>query len=307
MVEALEITNSGGVIQLVISKIIGGLGNQMFQYAAGRALAERHGVPLCLDLSGFQGYRLHQGFELNRVFRCETSTADTDLLRTQLGWRAGRLAQRILRRPPFAIFRGRRLVVEPHFHYWAGIFDAPCDCYLNGHWQSEKYFKGIEKIIRSDFTFRTEPEGENEELARQIAGTQAVSLHVRRGDYVSDAKTRAVLNLCSLEYYQSAIRLIAEQVEHPHFYIFSDDIDWVKSNLMLTFPCSFIDYNRGKESYNDMRLMSLCRHHIIANSSFSWWGAWLGKNPEKIVMASRRWFVDGRSDRDLVPDKWVRL
>ena len=161
--------------------------------------------------------------------------------------------------------------------------------------------------IRADFTFRLPLENKNAELAKQINQVNAVSLHVRRGDYVNNPKTTATHGLCSLDYYQASIRYVAERVQQPHFFIFSDDIDWVQSNLKIDFPCVYVQHNRGAESYNDMRLMSLCRHHIIANSSFSWWGAWLNPRSEKIVIAPRKWFANQTDVQDLFPAGWVTL
>lgn len=292
---------------MVISQIIGGLGNQMFQYAAGRALALSRNVPLRLDISSFKEYRLHNGFEIPQIFSGEFEIATGCDLQKVLGWRSGRFARRVLRRSQMAFIRGNQFVVEPYYHFWDGFFDLSGDCYLEGYWQSAKYFSPIAEAIRSDFTFRLPLSGANRELAGQMTQNGAVSLHIRRGDYVSDVKTRTVLNLCPLEYYQRAVRFIAERVDRPHFFIFSDDPAWVKSNLKLEFPCSYIDHNRGAESYNDMHLMSLCRHHIIANSSFSWWGAWLDPRPDKIVVAPERWFANGNSTSDLLPREWFQV
>lgn len=119
----------------------------------------------------------------------------------------------------------------------------------------------------------------------------SVSLHVRRGDYVRNSRTNATHGVCSIEYYQSAIEYILERVKHPILYVFSDDIEWVKQNLRTHLPTEYIDHNQGAASHFDMRLMSLCRHHVIANSSFSWWGAWLNPDPNKIVIAPRKWFA----------------
>jgi hypothetical protein len=132
-------------------------------------------------------------------------------------------------------------------------------------------------------------------------------MHVRRGDYASNPKTGATHGLCSLDYYEEAIRYISERVEQPIFFIFSDDINWVKCNLKVDFPCQYVDHNKSMESFNDMRLMSLCQHHIIANSSFSWWGAWLNPGQKKIVIAPRRWFLNSNNVEDLYPASWVRL
>lgn len=292
---------------MVISHILGGIGNQMFQYAAGRALSLTHDQRLLLDLSDFSRYRLHHGFELNKVFNVAAERAQVSAVHEMLEWRANRFVKKVLRRPQFVWMRGKKFVVEPHFNYWPDLFNLADDCYLSGYWQSEHYFKSFESVIRRDFTFREPLEGRNSDLALEIANTQSVSLHVRRGDYVNDSKTANIMDVCSLDYYRKAISYIVEHVENPVFYVFSDDMAWVRQNLPMIFPCVYVDHNHRAESYRDMQLMSLCRSHVIANSSFSWWGAWLNPNPEKLVVAPKSWFRNGTDDRDLIPPGWVRV
>ena len=292
---------------MVISNIIGGLGNQMFQYAAGRALALTNDRSLLLDLSDFTAYQLHHGFELSRVFSLVAAKAEPSTTHELLGWRENYWARKILRRRQLAWLRGKKFVVEPHFNYWPDFFNINDDCYLYGYWQSERYFKAFEAIIRQDFIFREPLQELNAELSLDMATKQAVSLHIRRGDYVSNPKNHNIMSVCDLEYSRLAINYIATQVEQPVFYLFSDDMAWVKQSLPMEFPSVYIEHNSGAESYRDMQLMSLCRHHIIANSSFSWWGAWLNANPEKIVIAPKHWFSNGNDDTDLIPDEWIRL
>lgn len=292
---------------MIISNIIGGLGNQMFQYAAGRALSLKREQPLLLDVSGFANYGLHQGFELQRVFDLPITIANSMDVRNVLAWQANPLIKRRLSSPRWSKLRRDGFVVEPHFHYWSGISHVPQSAYLMGYWQSEKYFQELADIIRADFAFFVLPSTKNSELTQQISQVNAVSLHVRRGDYVQNPITLATHGLCTLDYYQAAIQTIAESVEQPHFFIFSDDIAWVTANLKMDFPSHYITYNQGAESYNDMRLMSLCRHHIIANSSFSWWGAWLNPSPNKIVIAPKQWFADDKNVSDLLPPNWITL
>lgn len=293
--------------ELVVSQIIGGLGNQMFQYATGRAISLNSDVPLVLDVSGYANYRLHNGFELFKVFNFAPSIATKKDIYSVLGWRSGKIFRKIMMRPSGIIFRDPKMIVEPYSHYWPEITNVSRCCYLAGYWQSEKYFKNVETTIRADFTFKNTPSQLNAELAEQIRQVDAVSLHVRRGDYAKDLKANATHGLCSLDYYQSAVRWISDQIKQPHFFVFSDDIDWVTNNLRIDFPCHYVDHNQGVESYNDMNLMSMCRHNIIANSSFSWWGAWLNKSPEKIVIAPKKWFADGREVKDLFPHGWVTI
>ncbi|HQS38500.1 MAG TPA: alpha-1,2-fucosyltransferase, partial [Methylotenera sp.] len=160
--------------------------------------------------------------------------------------------------------------------------------------------------IRKDFTFKLALSVKNSAIIEQISQVNAVSLHVRRGDYVTNAKN-AFIGVCSLEYYRKAVEYVKNQVDKPVFFVFSDDIEWVKSNLPIDFPCFYIDHNHGIESFNDMRLMSHCKHHIIANSSFSWWGAWLNANSEKIVIAPQQWFANNTNVNDLLPESWIKL
>lgn len=292
---------------MVISNIIGGLGNQMFQYAAGRAISLERDTSLRLDISGFANYGLHQGFELQRVFDCPAEIASEADVRGILGWQFSPGIRRVVSRSSMSVFRREGFVVEPHFHYWPGIKKVPRDCYLAGYWQSEKYFQTHASAIRADFIFKSPPANRNAELAGQIAQVNAVSLHVRRGDYAKNPKTNATHGLSPLEYYQSAIQLIAEQVDQPIFFIFSDEPSWARENLKIKFPCQYVDHNQGAASYNDMRLMSKCKSHIIANSSFSWWGAWLNPDPEKIVIAPKKWFANDNDVNDLFPQGWVTL
>lgn len=292
---------------MIVSHIIGGLGNQMFQYAAALALATAKGVPLNLDISAFEDYRLHNGFELSRVFSGTFEFANEQQIERMLGWRGYRPVRKVLKRPQMSLFRSNCFVVEPHFHYWPEFFELTDDCYLVGYWQSERYFKSIEDKIRRDFTFKAELSGMNKDLAGLIAQCNAVSLHIRRGDYANNAKTNATHGTLPLSYYQKSISLIAAKVATPNFFIFSDDINWAKENLEIPFPCQFIGHNQGLASYIDMQLMSLCKHHIIANSSFSWWGAWLNSSSDKIVVAPQKWFANGNSVVDLFPSGWMHL
>ena len=292
---------------MIISHVIGGLGNQMFQYAASRALSLERDEPLYLDIQDFKGYALHNGYELNRVFNINTPLAGSIELKKVLGWRAYSPVRKKLYRPQLRKFRGKRMFVDTQFSSWHQINDVPNNCYLMGNWQTEHYFKSFLEVIREDFSFRLLPAGLNAELAEQISNVVAVSLHVRRGDYVADPSSLAFHGLCSLDYYRSAIDYISSRVANPVFYIFSDDIPWVRENLIIDYPCHYVEHNKGSESYNDMRLMSLCKHNIIANSSFSWWGAWLNPREDKIVIAPRIWVAGNFDTSDIVPDTWVQL
>lgn len=279
----------------------------MFQYAAARALAIRKSVPLKLDVSAFASYGLHQGFELARVFNCSVDLAQAEDVRNMLGWQSSPRVRNLLSRFNIEMLKSRNLVTEPNFKYWEDINEVPDDCYLEGYWQSEKYFSEATTCIRNDFTFRQPLNKKNSELASLISQVNGVSVHVRRGDYVNDPRTASTHGVCSLNYYFEAIKYIADRYPKVHLFLFSDDIKWVKENLSLDFPCSYVDQNNGVDSFNDMRLMSMCNHHVIANSSFSWWGAWLNPSPDKMVIAPKHWFVNATNTLDLIPVNWVRM
>jgi hypothetical protein len=279
----------------------------MFQYAVGRTIAHRHRGALALDVSAFRDYKLWQYslgvFKIAEKFggfphRGPVRAVGQRLRLPGFSWNLGRL-----RIPGFTYL----LTERRDYSFDPTMLTAPRNLYLDGYWQSEKYFREIEDIIRREFSFKIEPDRQNREMATRIKGVNAVAVHVRRGDYVSDPVTNQHHGTCPPEYYRQGAQLIAAQVLNPHFFVFSDEPDWARANLELGGPATFVAQNGPEKGYEDLRLMALCRHHIIANSSFSWWGAWLS-NSGGIVVAPKRWLnKDDIDTRDLIPDGWVRL
>lgn len=293
---------------MIIVRLCGGLGNQMFQYAAGLAAASRNGSEVKFDTEWFDATCLHQGLELRRVFGLELPEASSTDLRKVLGVCARPAVRRLLSRRLLRVLRPKSLLIEPHFHYWAGFEALLNDVYLDGYWQSEKYFSAIADTIRQRFRFIEPLEPRNAALLDEMQACVSVSLHIRRGDFVSDPRVRRVHGVDLSEYYPAAVATMVEKVGPERFYVFSDDPQWVHAHLRLPVPYTVVDHNRGAASYRDMQLMSACRYHIIANSSFSWWGAWLNPRPDKIVIAPRRWFNVNRFDtRDLYCPGWIVL
>lgn len=293
---------------MIVIRLTGGLGNQMFQYAFGRATANRLGVEMRLDLSD-STLSIHQGYELKRVFGVEAKVATESEMDSMLGWQRPEIIRKLIKKLKLAALVAKGWVEEPYFHFSAKMLQVPDRTYLSGYWQSEKYFEDATECIRSEFKFSTPPSALNEVLLQEIADTNttAISLHVRRGDYVHNQAVSQVHGNCSLAYYHAAIQYVMQYVHNPLFYVFSDDMDWVCNHLEMPFPHQLVTHNRGESSYEDMRLMSVCQHHIIANSSFSWWGAWLNANPKKIVVAPKNWFADENLPHDLFPDGWIAL
>lgn len=292
---------------VVLARLIGGLGNQMFQYATGRALAERHGVPLLLDASGFAHYELRR-YELAELSIQSRVATEDELARAGVVAITPTLLNRVKRK--LGMQRPANVLREGSFTYDARIEGVQAPVYLDGYWQSERYFVGIADMLRKEFTLNAPTDSANADMASRIAaaGNKAVSLHIRRGDYVNNPHTAQYHGVCSLDYYRAAVEHVAARVADPHFFIFSDDHAWVSENFRLSHATTLVDVNGADRGVWDMALMKACGHHIIANSSFSWWGAWLNPAVDKIVVAPERWFAGASHDTsDLIPSTWVRL
>lgn len=286
---------------MVITKLIGGLGNQMFQYAAGRSLAVMNSCQLKLDIMDFSDYKLHNGYELHLYNIDASIAAEEDIAQLNKNW--PRLIHRIFKKIGIS---EPSCFLEKSFAFDDNFFDTECPVYLDGYWQSYKYFQPIETTIREELTPRKPLSELSLQVAEQIAQSNAVSLHVRRGDYVNNPTTNKVHGFLGISYYQKCIQIIRDKVTDPHFFVFSDDIPWARENLGLSTNVSFVEHNHGLNSYEDMRLMSLCQHHIIANSSFSWWGAWLGASTDNIVLYPDKWFASNERDTStLCPPQWL--
>ena len=283
---------------MIVVALTGGVGNQLFQYAVARALALRRGVAVGLDTRWYRGRR-GRNYALDR-FAIRTEPVDRGLLPARDGKILGRLLAG----------RGGRLKVhrETGLAFDPAVADLPDGSYLRGVFQSERYFADHEATIRRDLAFADPPDAANRALLAEIGEGLSVSLHVRRGDYVANPKIASVHGTLPLDYYARAVELIASGASgDPRLYVFSDDPAWAAENLDLGLVTRIVDHN-GNRATEDLRLMAACRHHILANSSFSWWGAWLNPSADKIVVAPRPWFRDpALDDSTIVPERWVRL
>ena len=267
---------------IVISKIKAGMGNQLFQYAAARNLSLRHHIPLLIDVSHYF---------TSAVRKFELGYFNIPDLETNLE-PYGEMV--------FDVYK------EPHFHYDPTFGQLEGNIYLDGFWQSEKYFKSIRPILLEELKVKETYVSHLQQMTDTMKSRHSVAVHIRRGDYISKrfSDTHGVL---PYNYYTRAIDLLAK-VLPIKLYFFSDDMEWVKDNVMVHHPHEFISKSITKNHLEDFHLMSQCRHHIIANSSFSWWAAWLNNYPEKQVIAPEQWFNNLPHDtKDLIPETWIKI
>jgi hypothetical protein len=292
---------------MLIVRLKGGLGNQMFQYALAKSLALA-GKEVFLDAS-FS----HYSTETKRAFSlgCFNTDPQLQILRSsQLPW--------VFRNPPGDILK--KVAIKLRLMGFAGnwsyflerqscfhpeVFDLKEPAYLDGFWQTDRYCRQYWAAIVHDFTLRDSFSGFSDCL-ENIRKVNAISLHIRRGDYLTNPTSKAVHNVCAIEYYRAAYQFMVERVHDPVFFAFSDEPDWVKANFGFLGKSFKIISDRKIRDYEELILMSYCQHHIIANSSFSWWGAMLNHNSGKIVIAPRQW-LHGEQPVDLIPDAWIQL
>jgi len=294
---------------MIVFQAQGGLGNQLFQYAAARRLALQHQVPLVLDAHWFSHPRPGETPRPLELDHYAVSLQKASV-RQQRGWAVYRSRwARWLSLAPAVL--PLRLLREQGFGLNANLLQAGDGVYLSGFWQSEGYFADIRSTLLAELQPVAAPGAQDQQLLAQMHGLQAerraVCLHVRRGDYVSLASASSYHGVCSLAYYQKAMAYVAERVRQPHFFVFSDDPQWTRTHLQTPFATTYVDHNPSALAFQDLRLMTHCQHHILANSSFSWWGAWLAPAGDGIVVAPAQWYAAPRPTPDLLPAAWVRL
>lgn len=293
---------------MIIIYLQGGLGNQMFQFAFASILAKKNNQSVFLDKSFFdcKGNKLGftpRKFELDVFDVKYLEVTNNEILSffklsffTKLKKKLG--------------FNYAKSYQEPTYNFQEQALLLKAPVHIRGYFQSYKYFFNDENVIRALFAF---PIDKTDIVNNKLINTvynlpNSVSIHIRRGDYVENLKTQQRHGNCSISYYQEAIHYLCAKFGTLNLLFFSDDINWVKSQFNeFSHSKIFIDHNKNEGSWKDMCLMSKCNHNVIANSSFSWWGAYLNDNPNKCVIAPRNWFSNVESSNDLLPEDWVRL
>ncbi len=296
---------------MIIVRLRGGLGNQLFQYAAAKSLAMLHNAELKLDLYTYTKHP-YRKFELWR-FQIDAIEATRKEVHAFTG--SNPLIRYLNKRENY--FHCPGVCAQPHYHFFEDFFSLPSDIYLSGYWQSEKYFTRVADTIRRQFSPATSLDERNAALENEMRNTNSISVHIRRGDYTWSGNS--FFGVTGKEYYEKAIARMETEIPGLRFYFFSDDPEWCRQNFQIP-RAVFVSHNTGDDSFKDMLLMSACRHNIIANSTFSWWAAWLNQNPDKKVIAPLRWFglnyltkkepvYASRvyNTKDLIPDTWIRI
>lgn len=297
----------------IIVKIVGGLGNQMFQYAFAYAIAKKFDAKILLDLSWFEEVKNDEN-TTTRVFELDAFNIDYRVAtKEDLSHVTYQKHQNKIERFLWNVLKIKKYeptansVVETSaYNFNKKLVESPDYIYYSGFFQNEKYFKNVRRDLLKSFSSNIELDEKNQFILDEILKTNSVSIHIRRGDYVSLESAKNFHGTCSLEYYKKAIEYIAKKVRNPQFFLFSDDICWAMANLDIDYPLTIVDFNINK-GWLDLNLMKNCRHNIVANSSFSWWGAWLNENPEKIIITPKRWIAKKFKKCDIIPKDWTKL
>ena len=290
---------------MIIIRLKGGMGNQMFQYAFGKKIATELKTEMQLDLSSLldrsKGDFVYRNYDLPIFEVQDNLVMSPKFLQTIYKPKIPRITKMVRQ----YIDRGNKFIKEKHFHFDPSLISNPVDnAVYEGWFQSAKYFEGIEKELREDFKFKKGILKTSQTLFEKIKSTNAICLNVRRTDFLKVD----TLNTTNKDYFFDAAKYVAAKIENPVFYIFSDDVEWCRANIILDHPVEVVGHeHRGEKFGNYMQLMVACKHFIIPNSSYAWWAVWLNEHKNKIVVAPQNWFNDAEIDTsDLVPKNWVR-
>jgi hypothetical protein len=286
---------------MIILNLKGGVGNQMFQYAFGRKLSQKNDDVMKLEVDGLARANavgdIYRDFALD-AFAIDNTIATADEVRK-------------LKYPYGVLSKGLRwfkakILKQTNNGYMPQALNQTGDLFLDGYWQSPLYFADIRDTLLTEFQLSKPLSPAVSSYQAQMAGCASASIHVRRGDYAKNPQVLKEFGVCEASYYQLAVEQMESQVLNPVFFVFSDDIAWVKENLSLPSSAVFVQEPTLRD-VEELALMSMCAHNIIANSTFSWWAAWLNQNPDKVVVAPTPWYETARFDAHLIPSSWIQL
>lgn len=302
---------------MIITRLYCGLGNQMFQYAAGLSLAHHHQTTLKLDVSWFSegkatAFHERYGLDCFNVTEQFATNQEIDfhrgLMKNVSEDRYSRILSKMgLSRYANLLPLGGQWYMQKGFHFDPDFYQSPQKCLIDGGFQSEKYFSPVANILKKHFSFRYPPTLGVSKLEDEIAQSNAVSVHFRRGDFVANETYKNSISALGLGYYKNAFQMILERVQDPKFYVFSDDIDYARTCGICPKDSVFVDCVEHWHAYDKIRLMSLCKNFIISNSTFAWWGSWLSEAKDKSVIYPDPWFANmpQNDSSDLCPASWL--
>jgi hypothetical protein len=288
---------------MIVVKMTGGLGNKMFQYALYKSIIAS-GKEALIDDSSFNPSWDFEIIKLPHIFLNATYEIASIKLIKQFGGE-NNFKNKVKRRLNF-LFK-KKFIGEKSLSYNPLISGLNGDYFLSGLWQSEKYFNGYSQLIKHSFQFKAFADEKNILLSNEMSQGASVAIHIRKG---ADYERKNVIGTCDINYYKRAVEYIQKRIKDPYYYIFTDNVQWVSEHIK-DINYTLIDWNpvSGVENYLDMQLMSCCKHNIIANSTYSWWGAWLNGNPDKLVLCPKIWYnkSSGLDTNDLIPESWIKL
>jgi Glycosyl transferase family 11 len=290
---------------MVVTELKGGLGNQLFQYAAALSLAKEKSTPLKVDVTCLETadeiLGTYRNYKLRHLDN-PPKIADAEELNYFNRFRKNKFHALLP-------FRKRKVLKEPSFSFYSSFFKYSNHVLMTGNWQSESYFSKNREVILAEISFHQLPlYTDTTTILSAIQSSQSVGVHIRRGDYVTNKIANDVLGTLPISYYEKASQVIQREQGTISYFVFSDDIQWASSNLPFLENAVFVDIDAQEKDITEFYLMSQCKHQIIANSSFSWWAAWLNTNQQKKVIAPEKWFNKAKYDtKDLIPSNWIRV
>ncbi len=300
---------------MILLYLKGGIGNQLFEYAAGRSLSLHLNTNFKIDKSYYDQKHYEREGKLNDFYHIPSfrdiltafnitapDASDREINQFHQHF-VSKVADRL--KPNHL----RKKYIQPHIGFDPNFFRIKGDTLIKGFFQSEKYFLAYADEVRKELSFKEDIRLRNRTISEKINACNSISVHIRRGDYVHHAVASAVLGALGEKYYGDAKIFLENKLQKSlTYFVFSDDLDWVRTNLTMYENVHFIDKNDAMSDVDELYLMSQCKHNIIANSSFSWWGAWLNDNPDKIVIAPKKWFNNApKGTQDIVPEAWLRI
>ncbi|EPR74768.1 putative alpha-1,2-fucosyltransferase [Winogradskyella psychrotolerans RS-3] len=283
------------------------MGNQLYEYATAKAMAVALNKKLVIDPRPILKEAPQRHYDLG-LFNIQDEDFGSPFVQWLVRWvasvRLGKFFKTIM---PFAW--SYQMIRDKEEGFDESLLQQKSrNIVIEGYWQSFKYFESIRPTLLKELSFKDKPNAINQKYLDEIESVNAVAVHIRRGDYVANPVANAVHGLCDMDYYKKAIAIIKDKVENPYFFIFTDDPDWAEDNFKISEHQKIIKHNIGKQDHEDFRLLTNCKYFIIANSSFSWWGAWLSDYKNKIVISPNKWFnVDAVPITERIPESWIRV